>query len=78
MAYSKRHELRTTPAFRIGLATLGFVFTGPALLTLVRGGIEYEDYRSVVVFAPFGIAIGLTMMIVALRLEVLERRRKKA
>jgi hypothetical protein len=77
MSRSKREEIRIRPSLRIGLAVFGFVFMGPSILTLVRGGIEYVDYRAIVVFAPFGIAIGLTMMIIAVRLEVLERRRKK-
>lgn len=78
MNRSKREPIQTPRAFRVGLAVLGFVFMGPALLTLARGGVEYEDYRAVIVFAPFAILIGLTMIVVALRLEILDRRRRKA
>jgi hypothetical protein len=78
MKRSKREEIRTTPQLRIGLAVLGFVLMGPALLTLARGAFEYEDHRAIFVFAPFAIALGLTMMVVAIRLEILERRRKQS
>jgi len=69
-------EIRTTPRLRVSIAVLGFILMGPALLTLARGGIKYVDNRAIVVFAPFAIPIGLTMILVALRLEIIERRRK--
>lgn len=74
--WRRKDELRSTPGFRWMLAVFGFAFMGPGLLTLFHGGIEYEDYRAVVVFAPFGVMIGLVMIIVAIRLEVLDRRRR--
>ncbi|MBZ5501056.1 MAG: hypothetical protein LAN59_02295 [Acidobacteriia bacterium] len=39
----------------------------PGLLALVQGKLEYQDHRGLVVFAPFGLLVGVVLIVLAIR-----------
>jgi hypothetical protein len=39
----------------------------PALSARIQGGLHYQDYRGLLVFAPYSLLVGLAMIVFALR-----------
>jgi hypothetical protein len=39
----------------------------PGFMALIQGGLHYQDYRGLLVFAPYSLLVGLVMIVFAIR-----------
>lgn len=67
MRRRREEQIRVTPRQRASVALVGLILAVPGLMALIRGGLHYQDYRGLLVFAPFSSLVGLVMIVFALR-----------
>jgi heme A synthase len=67
MRRRREEPIHTTRGQRVRLVAFGVIFVLPGILALVQGRSHYEDYRGLLVFAPFSLLLGAVMIFFALR-----------
>jgi hypothetical protein len=56
------------PLQRLGIGFIGLVISGTGIATLLQGRLHFQDYRGLVVFAPFSLVVGALVIVMAIRL----------
>ena len=77
MHWRKNEEIRTTRRQRISTILFGFILMLPALSVLARRGLFYQDYRGLLVFAPFMLLVGLVMVFFGIRVGKRDQKKKR-
>jgi hypothetical protein len=55
------------PAHRYGLGIVGLLIALGGVLNILKGTLDYTNYRGVLAFAPFSIVIGSLVVLVAIK-----------
>jgi hypothetical protein len=63
---TKRRGLK--PLQRLGIGTIGLMISGTGIVTLLQGRLHFQDYRGLVVFAPFSLMVGALFIAMAVKL----------
>jgi hypothetical protein len=60
-------QIRVTPVQRVSVVLVGLILMVPGFMALIQGGLHYQDYRGLLVFAPYSLLVGLVMIVFAIR-----------
>jgi hypothetical protein len=60
-------QIRVTPVQRFSVVLVGLILMVPGVMALIQGGLHYQDYRGLLVFAPYSMLVGLAMIVFAIR-----------
>jgi UPF0716 family protein affecting phage T7 exclusion len=59
-------QIRITPVQRASVVVAGLILMVPGFMALIQGGLHYQDYRGLLVFAPYSLLVGLAMIVFAI------------
>jgi hypothetical protein len=67
MHWRKNEEIRTSRRQRVSLILFGLIFALPGVFVLAQDCLLYQDYRGLLVFAPFTLLLGVVMVFFGIR-----------